>query len=136
MKKNELIKMFIVIILSLVLALSAVNVFAADTNDVEEDEETLDLTQNVTSNTTKENTANSTNASSLSSNMSNTSSRSNTTNTTNKTNSTNTNSSSYNNTNLPATGIEDSIPTVALIIVFGISSIYAYKKVRDYKDIK
>ena len=47
------------------------------------------------------------------------------------------NSSVYNNTNnnLPKTGIEDSIPVAALVVVFGVSAVYAYKKIKEYKNI-
>ena len=51
--------------------------------------------------------------------------------TTNKTN----NSSVYTNTNLPKTGLTDSIPVAALIVILGISAVYAYKKVKDYRNI-
>lgn len=53
-----------------------------------------------------------------------------------KSNNTN-NSSVYNNTNnnLPKTGIEDSIPVAALVVVFGVSAVYAYKKIKEYKNI-
>ena len=61
------------------------------------------------------------------------------------------NSSVYNNDTTPAptttttekkedkslsnTGIEDTIPMVTLIAVFGISAVFAYKKIRDYKNV-
>ena len=45
------------------------------------------------------------------------------------------NTSSYNNTSLPKTGVEDSMPIVVLAVVLGISSVYAYKKIQDYKNI-
>ena len=47
----------------------------------------------------------------------------------------NNNSSSYNNTNLPKTGIGDSMPVVVLVVIFGISAVYAYKKINDYKNV-
>ena len=53
---------------------------------------------------------------------------------TNNTNNSN-NSSIYNNTNLPHTGIEDSIPIAVLVVIFGISAVYAYKKISEYKNI-
>ena len=53
------------------------------------------------------------------------------TNNTNKAN----NASVYNNTNLPKTGIESSLPVAALVVVFGISAVYAYKKIKDYRNI-
>ena len=36
---------------------------------------------------------------------------------------------------LPNTGIGDSLPTVVLVVVFAISAVYAYKKVKDYRNI-
>ena len=45
------------------------------------------------------------------------------------------NTSNYNNTSLPKTGIEDSVPGVLLVVVLGISAVYAYKKMQDYKNI-
>ena len=45
------------------------------------------------------------------------------------------NTSNYNNTSLPKTGVEDSMPIVVLAVVLGISAIYAYKKIQDYKNI-
>lgn len=47
---------------------------------------------------------------------------------------TNTNSSYNNTTNLPQTGADD-YAIVLVIGVFAISAVYAYKKVRDYKNI-
>lgn len=44
----------------------------------------------------------------------------------------NTNSSKYNNTNLPAAGSQDSTVVMIIVAVFGISALYAYKKIRDY----
>ena len=45
------------------------------------------------------------------------------------------NTSNYNNTSLPKTGVEDSMPIVVLAVVLGISAVYAYKKIQDYKNI-
>lgn len=47
---------------------------------------------------------------------------------------TNTNTSTYTNTNLPQTG-ENDLVMVFAIAVFGVSAVYAYKKIRDYKNI-
>ena len=55
---------------------------------------------------------------------------------TNRNRNTNTNNSSiYNNTALPKTGIGDVVPVAALIVVFGISAVYAYRKINEYKNI-
>ena len=45
------------------------------------------------------------------------------------------NTSNYANTSLPNTGIESAVPVVLVVVVFGISAIYAYKKIKDYKNI-
>lgn len=140
MKNSNLIKMFLVMVVSLCLILVATYTFADD-----EGTTPIDLTNSIvdTSNNTTTNTENSTdtdNFVSLDDNVSNTN-----TNTNSNTNSTynslvttnNTNSSSYstNNTNLPSTGLEGSGLTVALIVILAISGVYAFKKIRDYKNI-
>ena len=56
-----------------------------------------------------------------------------TNNTSNRNNTSNT--SNYANTSLPSTGIESSVPVVLVIVIFGISAIYAYKKIKDYRNI-
>ena len=82
-------------------------------------------TNNATANnTTSNSTANGTN----SSNTLNTSALRNTINTANTVTTTNT-------TTLPKTGIANSTPVVILIAIFGISAVYAYKKIRDYKSL-
>ena len=139
MKKTNLIKLFSILLIGAMLIMFSTNVFAAENNTF------LDLTNNYASgsgntnsnsgntNTGNTNTGN-TNIGNLSSgntNTGNTNVRLNTNNTNTNTN----NSSIYNNTNLPQTGIEDSIPTVLLIVVFGISAVYAYKKISDYRNI-
>ena len=56
-------------------------------------------------------------------------------NTTAENNTTSNNTSSYNNSSLPKTGVEDALPATMLVVVFGISAVYAYKKIQDYKNI-
>ena len=90
-------------------------------------------TNSTNTNSTNTNSANTntTNTNSFNSNSSNTNS-----NRTNNTNLSNTNTGSiYNSNNLPQTGIGDSIPIVVLVAVFGISAVYAYKKISDYRNI-
>ena len=128
MKKFSLIKGFLLILMSVVL-IGTTGVYAAD-SDL--DGELSDLTDFSNSS----NTSNTTNTSNTS-NTTNTTNTSNTNNTTNKTNNT-TNSSVYNNTNntsLPKTGIEDSLPTMVLVVIFAVSAVYAYKKINEYKNI-
>lgn len=120
MKKSNLIKLFSILLISVMVVMFSTNVFAANnTNDFS------DIT-----NTIGNSNSNNTNTNNTNTNTNNT----NRTNNTNNTNTTN-NTSMYNNTNLPKTGIEDSIPVAMLVVVFGISAVYAYKKVKEYRNI-
>ena len=123
MKKSNLIKVISILLISTMVILFTTNVNAADNNGFN------DLTSTLTNNGT--NNSGNTNTNSGTTNT-NTAGTNNNTNTQNK----NTNNSSiYNNTNLPKTGIEDSIPVAMLIVVFGISAVYAYRKIKDYRNI-
>lgn len=124
MKKSNLIKVVSILLISVIVTLFSTSVNAAD-NVTGFD----DITNTLTSNDTKNNTpTNNTPANNTPTNNTNANK-----NNTNKSN----NSSVYNNTNtnLPKTGIEDSIPVAMLVIVFGISAVYAYKKITDYRNI-
>ena len=128
MKKTNLIKVISILLISAMVMLFATTVNAADDNSYN------DLTSTLTGNTSN-NASNTSNTNSNSSNnTSNTNSSNNTNNSLNMSNNTS-NSSVYNNTNLPKTGATDSIPEAMLVVVFGISAVYAFKKVRDYKNI-
>lgn len=125
MKKSNLIKVISILVISLMVMLFSTNVMAAET-----DNGFTDLTPRVDNNTT-----NGTSNNTANSNSANNTNRNNTSNNTNRTNNTN-NSSIYNNTNtLPKTGVTDSIPVAVLLIVFAISAVYAYKKIKDYRNI-
>lgn len=119
MKKSILIKVFLILLISsMMVTMFNVNVFAANnTNGFD------DLTNTLNKNNTNSNNANvnNTNTNKTNTNVNNT----------NKNN----NASIYNNTNLPKTGIEDSIPVAVLVVVFGISAVYAYKKIKEYRNI-
>ena len=136
MKKSNLIKLFSILLMSIMVIMFTTNVWAED-NDFT----TLPVNTNNTANTNSNNTnsanTNSNTASNNSNvNKSNMNSANTNTNANNTNNSINSkNSSIYNNTNLPKTGIEDSIPVTMLVVIFGISAIYAYKKIRDYRNI-
>ncbi len=117
MKKSNLIKVVSILLISLMVMLFTTTVNAAENVDLYND---LSLS-NTNSSNTNTNTANT-----------NTNTNSNT----NSNRNTNTNNSSiYNNTSLPNTGIGDVVPVAALIIVFGISAVYAYRKIKEYKNI-
>ncbi len=120
MKKSNLIKLFSILLISVMVIMFNTNVFAEDNNT----NGFNDLTPTISnSNTDNSNT-----------NTNNTNTNNTNTNNTNRTNNTN-NSSVYNNTNLPSTGIEDSIPVAMLVVIFGISAVYAYKKIKEYRNI-
>lgn len=125
MKKSNLIKVVSILLISLMVMLFTTTVNAAENVDLYND---LSLS-NTNSSNTNTNTANTnTNTNSNSNTKSNTN--------TNSNRNTNTNNSSiYNNTSLPNTGIGDVVPVAALIIVFGISAVYAYRKIKEYKNI-
>ena len=127
MKKSNLIKVVSILLISLMVMLFTTTVNAAEEVDLY-NELTLDNSNTANTNT---NTAN-TNA-----NTANTNTNTNNTNVnTNRNRNTNTNNSSiYNNTALPKTGIGDVVPVAALIVVFGISAVYAYRKINEYKNI-
>ena len=131
MKKSNLIKVVTILLISVMVILFATTVNAADengyndkTNEYLEQFLNGNNTNNDSKNTNTNNAANNTNKAANNTNNAN-----------NVAN--NTNKSVYNNTNsnLPKTGIEDSIPVAMLVVIFGISAVYAYKKVSDYKNI-
>lgn len=118
MKKINL-KSYLVVILTVCTIALMSNIAFADNNTTSS---IIIPTNTITSNTTTETTT--------------------TTNTTNTTNTTpvattNTTKSVYNNTTstLPKTGENDIYVVTALILVCGISAIYAYKKIRDYNNM-
>ena len=123
MKNSKFVKLILVILIGAMLLSIATKVFAAD-DGYEFDLNAL--TGNGTTNTPNgTNTANGTglNTAGLRNNTSTPTATTNTSNT-------------YGNTNLPSSGLADySLPIVALIVIFGISAAYAYKKVQDYKGL-
>ena len=126
MKKSNLIKVVTILLISVMVMLFVTTVNAANDNGFLDWTDTLTdtNTNNDSKNTNTNNAANNTNKAANNTNNAN-----------NATN--NTNKSVYNNTNsnLPKTGIEDSIPVAILVVVFGISAVYAYKKINEYKNI-
>lgn len=113
MKKEKLVKIMLVIIMCIALALISTNTFALSDDDLY-----LDFSNSIDGN--------------------NTTNTSNTTDNTNYTNltTTNTNNTSNNyNTNLPNTGLAENTMLGVAITLLAIISIYAYKKVKYYKNI-
>lgn len=118
MEKTNLIKAMLILVIGVILISVNTNVLAADDGDYTE----LTLNNTSVNNTNTNQTNTNTNKANTNTNVNNT----------NKTNSTIYNNT---NTNLPKTGIEDTIPVALLVTVFGISALYAYKKINDYKNI-
>ena len=140
MRKTSIMKVLVTgLILMLILSIGTFtgNVYGASSDDdysdvtdeylLDQDEEENTSKNNNNSNKNTNNTNKNTNNANKNTNNANKNS-----NNSNKTNNTNL----YGNQNdLPDTGIEDSMPTVLLIVVFGISAVYAYKKISDYKNL-
>ncbi len=135
MKKTNLIKIFFGLVLSLSVIFMVSSVNAADDGWLDETGSLLGGNNSAnTGNTgnTGGNTLNTGNTANTGNTNTNTASR---LNTNNSNRNTNRNSSIYNSTNLPKTGIGDSLPVAALVVIFGISAVYAYKKIKDYRNI-
>ena len=125
MKNSRLVKMLFTIIMGIIMCVVMVGqVRAVDYQD---------LSSAINGTSTSNSSSNSTNRIN---NTAGSSSLNSARNNTLRTNSSNTaNTSTYNNTSLPNTGIGDSVPVVLLVVVFGISAVYAYKKIKEYKNI-
>lgn len=136
MKKLSIVKGLLIALVSLSMLMFTTNfVSAADEGYVDVN---FDNTASSNSSSNKANTnSNKTNTNS-SKNKANTNSNSSKN---SNLNSLNTNGvrgnnvSAYNNTSLPKTGLQESLPVVLLVVVFGISAVYAYKKIKDYRNI-
>ena len=116
MKNSKLVKIVLIIIISLLVVIVAKNSLAA-----------TDLTDSLPGNNTAENNVITITGNNTINNTTN--------NTTSNAVLTINNTSTYNNTSLPNTGIGDTVPGVILVVVLGISAVYAYKKMQDYKNI-
>lgn len=116
MKREKIFKVIITLIIGVVLFVMSTNVFAADSELNFFDDTTNQLDISNTSNTNTVNNANNANAN------------------INTNTNTNTNTSNY-NTSLPKAGAPENtmIGVVATLLV--VVSIYAYKKVNQYKNI-
>ena len=106
--------------------------FTTTVNAAENDTGFTDLTNTLNNTSTNNTNTNASNTSNTNTNNTN----KNTSNTNKNTNNPSKNNTTvYNNTDLPKTGIEDSIPVAMLLVVFAISAVYAYKKIKEYKNI-
>ena len=123
MKNSKLAKLVLVVLMVVMIACIGEDVFAAENTSNYQD---LGAALNTTGNNTTGNNATGNNATNKTSNTSNTL---NTSNLTNKT------ANNTTNTTLPKTGIASSTSIVVLITIFGISAIYAYNKIKDYRSL-
>ena len=143
MKNSKLVKIVLIIMISLAVIIVSKNVFAAETTKQSLADGTLTGTTTSGSSTgtgtstsgSSTGTSTSTSGSSTGTSTSISGSGTGTSALNNNTVLTTSNTSNYNNTSLPKTGVEDSMPIVVLSVVLGISAIYAYKKIQDYKNI-
>lgn len=120
MKNSNLFKVFSILVIIVIMICFATTVHAENNTGGFND-----LTNTLTNPNTSANNSANNSSTGNNTNISNNSSNTNNTN----------NSSVYTNANLPKTGIGDSVPVVALVFVFGISAIYAYKKIKEYRNV-
>ena len=126
MKKSIILKSFLVILMCGMLIFAITPVYAAT------DEGFEDILNDNTSNTGNT----SRNSASTNTNSANRNTNSNSSNVQNLNALRNSSANTANTANtLPKTGIADSLPTVLLVVVFAISAVYAYKKIKDYRNI-
>ena len=142
MENLKIFKRLVIVMLSLVLvAVYSTSVFATDDDLFLSVNSTGNTASNATSdNSTTNNTAtNNTNTNNTTTNNTNTNNTTtnNTVRNTATNNTTNNTSKTNNNVNtLAKTGLSDTNGIVALIVVVcGVSAIYSYKKVNDYKKL-
>ena len=128
MKKERMLKVVLVLIMSVTLLIMSTKVFALSDDDLY-----LDFSNSVNS-ATNTDTGN-TNSGSVNLNTSNTSSTYNSTNLTNTTDSTTKNNTGNYNTNLPHAGIEDHPLLIVGIVGLGIVAVYTYTIIKYYKNI-
>lgn len=126
MKKTKIVSIVLIVMIVIAMLFTAKNVFAAD------DLGYL-LGNNVAGNNAAGNNVASSGGSSKPANS--TPSNNSLNNTTNNLVLTTNNTSTYNNSSLPKTGVADSMPVAVLVVVLGISGVYAYKKMQEYKNI-
>ncbi len=142
MENSKIFKRLVIVMLSLVLvAVCSTSVFATDDDLFLSVNSTGNTASNATSdNSTTNNTATNNTNTNNTTNSSLTANNTTTNNTVRNTatnNTTNNTSKTNNNVNtLAKTGLSDTNGIVALIVVVcGVSAIYSYKKVNDYKKL-
>lgn len=130
MKKTNLMKVVSILLISAMVILFNANVFAAD-NDTGFNDLTSTLSNSSNGNRSNTNSNQNSTDGNANANSNNTNRNANA----NNTNSNVNNSSIYNNTNLPKTGVESSIPVAMVVVILGVSAVYAYRKINEYKNV-
>ena len=136
MKKSMFLKIFLVFLVGTII-ISATNfVFAATDDDLAAALREADGEYNESNNTKANNTNTNTNTNNTNTNKNTNNTNVNNTGALSTGNINKTSNNSVNTTNsIPKTGISDSIPTAVLVVVFGISAVYAYKKIKEYQNV-
>lgn len=131
MNKSKVMKTIFILMLALVCIVFTCNyTLAAEEDDFQD---LLNPNSNTgTNNTNTTNTNTNTNKNNTNTNNSNSNTNAPTLNTNPITNTNNVNNSVN---NLPKTGLSDAMPTMLLLVVFGVSAVYAYKKVKEYQEL-
>ena len=124
MKNSKLAKLVLLVLMVAMIAFVGVDAYAADNTSNYQD---LGAALNSSGNNTTGNNTTGNNTT-----VNNTTTKNNTLNTSNLTKNATKNAT---NNALPKTGISSSTSIVVLITIFGISAIYAYNKIRDYKNL-
>ena len=127
MKNLKIEKLFIVVLTILTLGMLICSPVLAADDDGEDEYEVIG------SNNTNNNTNNENNNNNANNNVENNATNNEALNTNAVNNVVKNNTS--NTASLPKTGVEDSLPIIILVVVFGVSAVYAYRKVQDYRDL-
>lgn len=133
---KNLLKSFVVILLSMMLICGFAGHVFADSN-IDWDDPGIVGGTNTSNNTTNTNLSNNTNLNSVNTNTNISNSNNNTNNTNNTNTSANVNNNSKASNELAYTGIESVNGIVAVIAVLGaFVAVYSFRKIQDYKNIK
>ena len=130
MENSKLVKIILIVLIGIMIASIGTSVLATDSTT----NGTYDDLASVLGNNTSSNNATTNNAVANNATTNNATSNG-TLNTSALRNNATPVNNAVGNTTLPKTGISDSVPVVVLIVIFGISAVYAYNKIKDYKNL-
>lgn len=126
MKNSKLAKLVLVVLIGVMITCVGIDVFAADNNTYQDLGSVLNSTGNNAAG------GNNTVGGNNTAGANNTIGGNNTLNTNALTNNT---ANNMTNTTLPKTGVANSTSVIVLITICGISAIYAYNKIKNYKNV-